>query len=207
MKKIVWAGVVLIVIGAVGMFTVHSSRAQAESPGPAGTTRVSRKAAQSLQTKIDHIKRNGETPDPKRSAVETEVTESELESYVVYSMKEDIPVQVDSINVHLTPGTVAADTQVTFTSNATGNSMLDALVGGTHNLSVKGHLSGAEGVGKFDLEEVKVDGIPVPKVLIQTLVEKYVKPKYPEVDLKAPFDMPWGIRVIDIGEGKARIVY
>ena len=61
--------------------------------------------------------------------------------------------------------------------------------------------------GKFDLDDVKVDGIPVPKVLIQTLVEKYVKPKYPEVDLKAPFDLPWGIRAIDIGQGRARIVY
>jgi hypothetical protein len=207
MKKIVWAGVVLVTMGAVGLVAVHSIRAQAESPAPSSAPRVSRKAAQSLQGKIDHIKRNGDTPDPKRSSVETEVTEGELESYVVYSMKEDIPVQVDSINVHLTPGTVAADTQVTFTSNATGNSMLDALVGGTHNLSVRGHLSGAEGVGKFDLDDVKVDGIPVPKVLIQTLVEKYVKPKYPEVDLKAPFDMPWGIRAIDVGEGKARIVY
>jgi hypothetical protein len=159
-----------------------------------------------LQSKIDHIKKVGQSSN-QHPNIETEVSEEELESYVLFSLRDQIPFQLDSINVKLTPGTVAADTQMTFNSNTTGNPVLDALVGGTHNLSVRSRLSGADGVGKFDLEEVRVDGIPVPKVLIQTLVDKYVKPKYPDVDLKAPFDLPWGIRAIDIGEGKARIVY
>jgi len=203
MKKLVFAGVVLVVIGLAGMFAFHTIRAQESF----GASQVSKRAAQSLQNKIDDIQKNDESGHSARPPKETEVTESELESYVIFSMREKIPVQVDTMEVHLTPGTVAADTQITFTSNATGNPLLDSLVGGTHNLSVKGQLSGAEGVGKFDLQEVKVDGIPVPKVLIQTLVEKYVKPKYPEADLKAPFDLPWGIRAIDVGQGKARIAY
>jgi len=114
---------------------------------------------------------------------------------------------MDSIDVQLTPGAVAADTQMTFNSNTTGNPMVDALVGGTHNLFVKGRLSGYQGRGKFDLEEVRVDGIPVPKVLINSLFDKYVKPKYPEADLKEPFDLPWGIQSIDIQSQKARITY
>ncbi len=77
----------------------------------------------------------------------------------------------------------------------------------THNLFVKGKLSGEDGRGKFDLEDIKVDGIPMPKILIQTLFTKYVKPKYPEADLKEPFDLPWGIRAIDIQQGKAKITY
>ena len=54
---------------------------------------------------------------------------------------------------------------------------------------------------------MKVDGIPVPNILIETLVEKYVKPKYPEVDLKEPFPMPWGMESLTITPGKATIVY
>ena len=54
---------------------------------------------------------------------------------------------------------------------------------------------------------MKVDGIPVPNVLIETLVAKYVKPKYPEVDLKEPFPMPWGMESLDHHPGKATIVY
>ena len=85
--------------------------------------------------------------------------------------------------------------------------MVDALIGGTHNLSVKGKLVGHDGRGKFDLQEVHVDGIPVPAILIQTLINKYVKPKYPEVDLKEPFDLPYGIEEIKLDPGKATIAY
>jgi hypothetical protein len=101
---------------------------------------------------------------------------------------------------------VASDTQLTF-NNATGNAMFDALLGGTHNLFIKGKLAGDAGRGKFDLQEVRVDGIPVPTILIQTLFEKYVKPKYPEADLKEPFDLPWGIEQITLDAGKATVVY
>src|SRR5262249_42274030 len=120
---------------------------------------------------------------------------------------EDIPAQVDSADVQLGHDTVALDTQLTFASNATGNPVLDALVGGTHNLFVKGKLVAQESRGKFDLQEVRVDSIPVPNVLIQALIKRYVTPKYPDVDLNEPFDMPWGIQQLKLEPGKATVVY
>jgi hypothetical protein len=81
------------------------------------------------------------------------------------------------------------------------------LVGGTHNLYLKGKLVAQKGRGRFDLQDVRVDGIPVPNLLIQTLIKKYVQPKYPEVDLNKPFDMPWGIQELKVEQGKAIVVY
>src|SRR5205085_7226500 len=133
--------------------------------------------------------------------------EAELESYLLYSLKDDIPAQIDTAEVQLAADTISLDTQITFASNATGNAMVDALVGGTHNLFLKGKLIGRQSRGKFDLLEVRVDGIPVPIVLIQTLLKKYVKPKYPDVDLNAPFDLPWGIEELKLDSGKATVVY
>jgi hypothetical protein len=72
---------------------------------------------------------------------------------------------------------------------------------------VKGKLVGQEGRGKFDLQEVRVDGIPVPNVLIQTLIKKYVNPKYPEVDLNEPFEMPWKMQEVKLVPSKATVVY
>ena len=185
-------------------FVLRSISAQETAAEP---RELSKRSADVLQGKIDDIKKTDEAADANRKHSEIDVTEAELESYVVYSLREKIPVQMDSIDVQLTPGAVAADTQMTFNSNTTGNPMVDALVGGTHNLFVKGRLSGYQGRGKFDLEEVRVDGIPVPKVLINSLFDRYVKPKYPEADLKEPFDLPWGIQSIDIQSQKARITY
>jgi hypothetical protein len=54
---------------------------------------------------------------------------------------------------------------------------------------------------------VQVDGIPVPNVLIQALIKRYVKPKYPEVDLNEPFDLPWDIQEMKLEPGKATVTY
>ncbi len=204
MKKLVFAGVILAVIAIAGFFVFRSISAQDTPAEPLG---VSRRTAEVLQKKIDHIKKNHAEADPRHADNEVVVTEQELESYVLFSLRDQIPIQMDSFKVQLTPGAVGADTQLTFTSNSTGNPMVDAFVGGTHNLFVKGKLTGESSRGKFDLQEIKVDGIPVPKILIQALFDKYVKPRYPDADLKEPFDLPWSIRSIDIQTGKAKIVY
>jgi len=204
MKKLVVLSVTIGAVVLAAAFVLRSISAQETAAEP---RELSKRSADVLQGKIDDIKKTDEAADANRKHSEIDVTEAELESYVVYSLREKIPVQMDSIDVQLTPGAVAADTQMTFNSNTTGNPMVDALVGGTHNLFVKGRLSGYQGRGKFDLEEVRVDGIPVPKVLINSLFDRYVKPKYPEADLKEPFDLPWGIQSIDIQSQKARITY
>src|SRR5262249_40573313 len=153
---------VMAVAGVIALRTIAAKEAKASSE-------VSPKAAKSLQQKIDAIKDSEDNPKHKKGSVRTEVSEAELESYLLYSLKEDIPAKVDSADVQLGPDTVGLDTQITFPQNATGNSVLDVLVGGTHNLFLKGKLVGQQGRGRFDLQEVRVDGIPVPNLLIQSL--------------------------------------
>jgi hypothetical protein len=204
MKKIValsLAGLGVIALAGVVAFRSMAAR----EPGFA--TEVSPKAAKLLQEKIDAIKNSESSPQHKRGSSRVQVSEAELESYLIYSLQDDIPAKVDSAKVDLAQDTVGLDAQLTFTANATGNPMVDALVGGTHNLLFKGKLVAEHGRGKFDLQEVRVDSIPVPNIFIQTLFKKYVKPKYPEADLSEPFDMPWGIEELKIQPGKAGLVY
>ena len=191
----------LIVAGGIALFGL------AASGQSHGSKNISERAAQSLQWKIDAIKKAADTPGHKHGSGLAQLSEGELQSYVFYSLKDDIPARLDSVDVQLDQDTVGCETQVTFTSNATGNPVLDALVGGTHNLSLKGKLIGHEGRGKFDLQQVQVDGIPVPNVLMQALIKRYVKPKYPEVDLNEPFDLPWEIQELKLEPGKATVIY
>jgi hypothetical protein len=205
MKKLVSVGIAgLLVIATAGVVVFRTLAAKEE---PRKNGEVSEKAAKSLQQKIDAIQDAENNPKHKPGSTRVEVSEVELESYLLYSLKEDIPAQVDSADVQLAQDTVALDTQITFSSNATGNPVFDALVGGTHNLFVKGKLVAREHRGKFDLLEVRVDGIPVPNVLIQSLMKRYVQPKYPDVDLNEPFDMPWGIQELKLEQGKAIVIY
>jgi hypothetical protein len=203
MKKIVtfgMAGFALIAIAGVIVF-----RGMAEKEP--GKQEVSPKAAKSLQEKIDTVRAAENSPGHKRGSSHVIVTETELESYLIYSLQEDIPAKIDSAMIELDTDTIALDTQLTFASNATGNPLVDALVGGTHNLFFKGKLVAHDAIGKFDLQEIRVDGIPVPNIFIQTLFKKYVKPKYPDADLNEPFDMPWGIQELKIEPHKATVIY
>jgi hypothetical protein len=205
MKKIALIGIVaLAVMATAGVIAFQTIAAKEEA---VKTGEVSPKAAKSLQLKIDAIKNAEHDPKHKPGSSRVDAFESEMESYLLYSLKDEIPAQVDSADVQLAEDTVALDTQITFSSNATGNPVMDALVGGTHNLFVKGKFVARESKGKFDLQEVRVDGIPVPNVLIQALIKKYVNPKYPDVDLNAPFTMPWGIEELKVEPGKVIVVY
>jgi hypothetical protein len=203
MKKAVCIAAVVLTVGIVAIFAVRNFIAE---PVSAQQAQVSERAAGQLQVKIDAI-RKVENATESRQPATVELSEEELESYVVYSLREHIPAKVDSIDVELTPGAVSADTKMTFGSNPTRNPMIDVLISGTHRLYVKGQLSASGGKGKFVLEEARVDGIPVPIVLIETLIDRYVKPKYPDVKLDEPFSMPWGIEDLTITTDKASVTY
>jgi hypothetical protein len=171
----------------------------------AAQTDVSQKTAKVLQSKIDAIRAAEKSGNHARKTIE--VSEPELKSYVLYELRDDIPAKIESLDVQLTEGAVAADTKLTFAPGATGSSLVDLLIAGTHTFFFKGKLTASSKQGKFDLEEVRVDGIPVPNILIETLIAKYVKPKYPDVDLNEPFPMPWSIESLVITPGKATITY
>jgi hypothetical protein len=203
MKKVVAFGMagfaVIAIAGVIGFRGMA-----AKEPGK---LEVSPRVAKSLQEKIDAVQAAQNSPSHKHGSSHVDVSETELESYLIYSLQEDIPAKIDSAMIELGTDTISLDTQLTFSSNATGNPVVDALVGGTHNLFFKGKLVAREAAGKFDLQEIRVDGIPVPNIFIQTLFKKYVKPKYPDADLNEPFDMPWGIEELKIVPHKATVVY
>jgi len=203
MKKIVVFGMVGFAVIAIAGVVAFRGIAAKEP----GISEVSPKAAKSLQQKVDAVRAAENSPTHKHGSSRVQVTEAELESYLIYSLQEDIPAKIDSASIELATDTISLDTQLTFTSNATGNPIVDAVVGGTHNLFFKGKLVAREARGKFDLQEIRVDGIPVPNIFIQTLFKKYVKPKYPDADLNEPFDMPWGIEELKLEPGRATVVY
>jgi hypothetical protein len=170
---------------------------------------VSPRAAESLRGKIVDIIVADETPTrPSDAVVTIEASEIELESFVLFAMKDDIPAQVDQVDVEIEPGLVSAQTQLTFVAEGVGgNPILDFLIGGTHTFFIQGRLEAEGGRGKFDLRSVRVDGFPVPTLIIEALVGRYVTPKYPKVDLSKPFEVPWGIEEIVLTPNIATIIY
>jgi hypothetical protein len=206
MKKRIAVAAVLTLLVAVGGIIIFQTLSAAKVS--AGTpVEVSAKSAEELQAKIDAVRNKDSGAEPAAESNTLELSDTELESYVLFAMREEIPAQVDLIDVQLDEGSISSETQLTFSSSNSGNPIADSLFGGTHNLFVKGALAGESGRGKFELLEVRVDGIPVPNILVETLFGQYVTPKYPDADLREPFDLPWGIESLTISGGKVTIVY
>src|SRR5688572_24680737 len=114
MKKAVWVVSLALLAGAAVIFAVRSFVVESVS----AQMEISERTAQVLQGKIDAI-RKAEKATDRRASETVEVSDAELESYVLFSLREEIPARVDSIDVQLTPGSVAAETKMTFGNSPT----------------------------------------------------------------------------------------
>ena len=75
-------------------------------------------------------------------------------------------------------------------------------------MTVSGTLRAEGGRARFDMQDAVVAGIPVPRRVVQELVDYYSRtPDHPKgVRLDDDFELPAGIRQIDLSPGAAVVV-
>lgn len=209
--SVVVAGVLVVAALTGGLWMRALNRAAqplAASAAAEQFREISPEAAASLGRKIVAIRRaEVDVGRTEREAVLA--SEIEMESFILYSMEDEIPARVELIDVEIGTDLISAATELTFDSEeGSGNAIVDALLGGTHSLFIEGRLTTTEsGRGQFELRRVRVDGLPVPLLVIQVLVRQFVTPRYPQVDLDAPFGIPWGIEEVALTPELATITY
>ena len=193
--------------GLLAIVAVPGSLGFAQEPDPA-FSEISPAAADSLGLKIDAIRSVEYSPERRASQESFTVSDVEMESFVLYWMVDEIPPRVESIDVTVEDGLISTDAELTLDEeHSSGNAVVDGLLGGTHRLRIGGALKGQDGMGEFELREVRLDGIRIPLFLVDLIVAGFVTPRYPEVDLDEPFDLPWGIDEIQLTSGLATIGY
>jgi hypothetical protein len=179
---------------------------------PRADVGASRRDAAVLKQKVATIQAHAEraTRQPRR----TLVTESEVNSYLVYEVKEQLPTGVVSPSVTILgtgrlSGRAVVDLDaVRKQKNPT--SLLDPVnyLMGRLPVTATGVLTTSNGVGRFQLETASVSSIPIPKLLLQEIVSYYSRtPDKPSgISLDDPFALPARIREIQVQRGQAIIV-
>ena len=179
---------------------------------PRADIRTSRKDAALLREKVATITAHGEkaVKQPRR----TILTENEVNSYLVYDAKEQLPVGVvDPWLSAVGPGRVSGRAVVDLDAvrkarNAT--SLLDPMnyLFGRLPVTATGTLKTANGVGRFELESASVGSVPIPKMLLQEIISHYSRTKENPsgLSLDDPFALPARIREIQVERGQAIIV-
>jgi hypothetical protein len=142
------------------------------------------------------------------------VTESEVNSYLAYDAKEQLPTGVVEPSVSiLGTGRLAGRAVVDLDAvrkQKNPTSLLDPMnyLTGRLPVAAQGVLKTSNGVGRFELESASISGVPIPKLVLQEIVSYYSKtPQNPSgISLDDPFALPARIREIQVGRGQAIIV-
>ena len=177
-----------------------------------GDQRASKRDAELLKQKVATISAHGERPT--KQGRRTTVTESEVNSYLAYDAKPQLPAGVVDPAVTILgtgrlSGRAVVDLDAVRHARAS-QSWFDPMNYLTGRLPVNatGRLKTSNGVGQFELESASVGGVPIPKVLLQEIVSYYTRtPEKPSgIGLDDPFALPARIREIQVERGQAIIV-
>jgi hypothetical protein len=177
-----------------------------------GDVRTSKKDAALLKQKVATITSHGEkaVTEPRK----TILTESEVNSYLEFDAKEQLPAGVvEPWVTALGPGRVSGRAVVDLDAvrkSKNPTSLLDPMnyLFGRLPVTATGTLTTSNGVGRFALESASAGSIPIPKMLLQEIISHYSRTaENPSgLSLDDPFALPARIREIQVERGQAIIV-
>jgi hypothetical protein len=170
--------------------------------------------ADEMLRKVAVIAVNGLSDRP--SARRTPVTENEVNAFLEYHAKAELPTGlIEPLITIDDAGRVAGKAIVDLDevkANASGQDMRSqavlALLRGRVPIDVSGILTTTDGMAQFQLESAHVSGMPVPKSVVQQVVGYYSRTTdNPDgINIDAPFPLPAHIRGIELRKGEAVIV-
>jgi hypothetical protein len=154
----------------------------------------------SMERKLRHIESNAALahPDP----APTQMTEGEINSYFAAG-KFPLPAGVRSVYLTGQGGGISAKARVNFdqikTARQSSNPLL-SIFSGEHDIEAEAHARGSRGLGFVNVDSVALDGVEIPRFVLQLFVEKYLQPRHPEIGLNSRFPLPDRIGTATIGE-------
>jgi hypothetical protein len=159
--------------------------------------------AQSFQNKLDFLERNAQAKSISHKP--TQINADEVNAWFREGGYK-LPHGVEKVIFHSQPDTIQADATVDFDAVKEGKHNLNPLLSvfsGVHDVQVKATASAQNGQGQVNIQSVSIDGIGVPNLALEMFVNKYLKPKYPNIGLENNFQMPDRIDTSTVGNDSA----
>jgi hypothetical protein len=177
--------------------------------------RVSKQDAERFETKLTKIVQFGNAKPAAKATPPrtTPVSDTEVNSYLRFKAADQIPVgivepELSAMGEGRVSGRAVVDLDAVRKQKQRG--WLDPLayLGGRMPVTAAGRLITREGKGQFQLESAEIQGVPVPKAVIQELLTHYSRtPENPAgIDMDAPFELPARIKEIRVGSGTSTVV-
>jgi hypothetical protein len=158
-----------------------------------------------FERKLQHVESNGAQQHPDPSP--TEFSEQEINAYFA-SGEIKLPAGVKSVTFQEQPGIVVGTSRVDFDQLKAGKNSYNPLLSifsGLHDAVVTAHAYGAKGEGLVHVDSVSLDGVEVPQFVLELFVEKYLKPRYPNIGMDSRFALPARVDAATIGLHKVSL--
>jgi hypothetical protein len=159
----------------------------------------------SAESKLQNLQNNGAQahPDP----APTEFSEQEINAFFA-SGNVELPAGVQSVILQEQPGVVVGTSRVDFDQVRTGKNSYNPLLSafrGLHDVVVKAHARAEHGQGLVQVDSVSIDGVEVPRFVLELFVEKYLAPKYPNIGIDSRFALPARVDAAIVGLHKVTL--
>jgi len=176
------------------------------------SAQVLRKDSEQLRQKMDAI--NAYAQQPAAGSHRTVLTQNELNAFLAYDAHDQLPKGVlDPVITIVGTGRLSGRALVDLDAvrgQYKPTTMLDPanLLTGRVPVTAVGLLKTANGTGRFELESATLSGVPIPKTLLQQVVNYYSRsPQNPSgISLDTPFPLPARIREIQVEPGQAVVI-
>jgi len=173
---------------------------------------VSREQGDRLARKIDEINKNAASQPVREKR--TPMSEPEVNSYLAFNIKEQIPRGLARPEIRIVgDGQLAGRVWVDMDEFKRGRSsggIMDPFtyISGQVPVTARGTLRARNGRGQFQLTSAEIQGVPLPKPIVQELVSFFSRTQENPngFDLDAPFNLPAKIREILVNPGEAVMV-
>ena len=161
--------------------------------------------ADSLQRKLDHIQKNAKLAHPDQTP--TVMTEDEVNDYFAAG-RVKLPQGVKKVSYQFQTGIITGLATIDFDEIRAGqrsSNPLLSLFSGTHNVRVEADAAGGGGQGKVHVRTVSIDGVDVPRMLLEYFINTYLKPKYPNIGIDSEFQLADRIDLAIVGYHKLTV--
>lgn len=172
---------------------------RSRTPAASSTEAAYRVAADAAGEKFHRVRVNATKPHPDQTP--TVFTEREINAYIGGG-RVRLPRGVKNVRFRGDQGVVTADATVDFdqvTAGRRNSNPLMSLFSGVHEVEAISHAQGLGGEARVHIDSVSIDGVGVPRIALEFFVNRYVKPRYPNLGLDSRFKTPEKIDTATVG--------
>jgi hypothetical protein len=189
----------------LGVFVLLRRPAPGEHPQPTSASTAiaatpgQKALADRAEQKFASIRDNGARPAPDPAP--TVLSEDEINAWLA-SGRLRLPAGVQRLRFQGAPGIITARSRIDFdelTASRRASNPLLGIFTGLHDVEVVAHARGEAATGYVDVDSVSLDGTPVPRMLLELFLDKYVAPRYPGVGMESRFHLPARIETAAVG--------